>query len=100
MKIDQHGIAGIAQRAGVEFARQRRERDRRACGSIITRPMALITSTRCPLAVSTRAVPRPGTARGPVQRAQQIGLALDEDQRLALVEGVVAERHHIGAGSR
>ena len=37
------------------------------------------------------------TARRPVHGAQQVGIALDEDQRLALVEGVIAERHDIGA---
>ena len=35
---------------------------------------------------------------GVVHRAQQPRLALDEDQGLALVPGVVAERDRIGAG--
>ena len=35
---------------------------------------------------------------GIVDRPQQPRLALDEHQRLLLVEGVVAERHHVGAG--
>ena len=59
--------------------------------------MALITRTRLPEAVSTSAVPRPGQPLGPVHGAQKIGIALDKDQRLALVEGVIAERHHVGA---
>ena len=37
-----------------------------------------------------------GAAQGPVHRAQQVGIALDEDQRLALVEGVVAQGDRIG----
>ena len=37
-------------------------------------------------------------ARRIVDRAQQPVVALDEDERLLLVEGVVAERHRVGAG--
>jgi hypothetical protein len=39
-----------------------------------------------------------GRAGGIVQRPDQARRALDEDQRLALIPGVVAERDGIGAG--
>ena len=39
----------------------------------------------------------PGRAGGVVERSDQARLAFDEDERLALVEGVIAERHGIGA---
>ena len=68
-------------------------------GSIITRPMAFITSTRCPLAVSTMQVPRPGQPAGQFT-GRTIGLTFDEDQRFALVKGVVAKRHHIRPASQ
>jgi hypothetical protein len=63
--------------------------------SIITRPMAFITSTRCPLAVSTMQVPRPGATGRPVQRPDQIGFTFNENQRFALVKGVVAKGYNI-----
>ena len=40
----------------------------------------------------------PGRAGRIVRRPQQPGLALDEDERLALVPGMVAERDRVGAG--
>ena len=63
-----------------------------------TRPMTFITSTRAPFGVSI------DRRRGPACRAdnsigrEQCGCAFDEDQSLALVEGVIAERDAIGAG--
>ena len=62
-----------------------------------TRPMALMTSARLPFLVSTSAAPRPGVARK-IQRTDQARRALDEDQRLLLIPGMVAERDRIGAG--
>ena len=59
--------------------------------------MTFMTSTRAPLRASTIAAPRPGVPGRIVGGAHQARLALDEHQRLALVEGVVAERDHIGA---
>jgi hypothetical protein len=62
-----------------------------------TRPIMLTTSTLAPLRASIR--PRRAPAcRGIVGGADEAGLALDEDQRLALVEGVIAERDRVGAG--
>ena len=53
---------------------------------------------RAPLAASNRLAPRPGVPGGIVGGADQARLALDEHQRLALVEGVVAERDRVDAG--
>ena len=39
-----------------------------------------------------------GRAGREVRRAHEPRLALDEDERLALVQGMVAERHGVGAG--
>ena len=67
-------------------------------GSMNTRPCALITSTRWPLRPSKRLAPRPGVPGGMLIGPQQRRLARDVAQRVALVEGVVAQRHHVGAG--
>ena len=40
----------------------------------------------------------PRRAGREIDRPQETGLALDEDEGLLLIEGVVAERHHVGAG--
>ncbi len=63
------------------------------------RPMALMTSTSAPLRALNRPAPLPGRAGRIVDRPQQPLLALDEDQRLLLVAGVVAERDDVGAGA-
>ena len=62
------------------------------------RPMALMTSARLPFLVSTMAAPRPGVPLRIIERADQARRALDEHQRLALIEGVIAERDGVGAG--
>ena len=64
------------------------------------RPMALITSTSAPLAALNRPAPRPGVPGGIVDGPQQLLVALDEHQRFLLVEGMVAERDHVGAGTQ
>ena len=56
-----------------------------------------MTRSRAPLGIldDRRAAPR--GARGIVGRPNQARLPLDEHQRLALVEGMIAERHRIDA---
>ena len=49
-----------------------------------------MTSTRAPFLAVISAAPR--RARRIVERADQIGRALDEHQRLPLIPGVIAER--------
>ena len=53
--------------------------------------------SRAPLALSTSVAPRPGVPGGKIDRPDQARLALDEHQRLALIEGVIAERHRVDA---
>ncbi len=62
MKVDQHRIAGTPS-GQASSSRDTAGKGSSSTGSIITRPMAFITSTRLPLAVSTKAVPRPGQPR-------------------------------------
>ena len=63
------------------------------------RPITLTTSTpRAVGGLDQIAAPRPGVPGGIIGGADQPRLALDEDQRLALIEGVVAERHRVDAG--
>ena len=60
------------------------------------RPIALTTSARAPPRVSTSARAPPRRAVRVIDGADKARLAVDEDKRLFLVEGVVAERHRIG----
>ena len=63
------------------------------------RPMRLITSTLLiPRRYERRAAA--GRALGVVRGTDEPGLTRDEDQRLALVESVVAERDRVGAGGQ
>ena len=61
------------------------------------RPRTLTTRSLAPFALSITDAPRPGRAGRVIGRPDEPGLALDEDERLALVEGVVAKRHRIDA---
>ena len=63
------------------------------------RPIALTTSTRAPLRASSSAAPRPGVPFGIIDRTDQPRRPLDEDERLLLVPGMVAERDGVGAGA-
>ena len=65
--------------------------------SMKIRPSRLTTRSRAPLAFSTIAAPRPGVPGGIVGRTDQARLPVDEHERLALVEGVIAKRHRIDA---
>ena len=60
--------------------------------------MALTTRTRPPLFVPISAAPRPGVPGGIVDRPDQPRRAFDENKRLFLIPGVIAERHRVGAG--
>ena len=88
--------AACAQRAGFEFAVDRGERivERRhedaADGVDDQRTLAV-------LGVDQR---RPAARRAPwkIRRTNEPRRALDEHQRLALVPGMIAERHRVGAG--
>ena len=62
------------------------------------RPMALMTSTRAPFLRLDHGRAAARRAGGIVDRADELRRPLDEDQRLLLVPGVIAERDRIGAG--
>ena len=63
-----------------------------------TRPMTLTTSARLPFLRLEQRGAAAGRARGIIDRAHQARRALDEDERLALVPGMIAERDGVGAG--
>ena len=62
------------------------------------RPMALTTSTRAPFLASISGGAAARRAGRIVDRPDQARRALDEDQRLLLVPGMIAERDGVGAG--
>ena len=62
------------------------------------RPMALMTSTRAPFLASISATPRPGVPAGKLIGRSSLRRALDEDQRLLLVPGMIAGGDGVGAG--
>ena len=66
--------------------------------SMNTRPIMLTTSTLRAVGGLEQIGAAPRRARGVVGGADQARLALDEHQRLALIEGVVAERDRVDAG--
>ena len=61
------------------------------------RPMTLSTSTLRPSTGLDQRGAAAGRTGGIVQGANEPGLPVDEDEGFTLVEGVVAERHGIGA---
>ena len=63
-----------------------------------TRPCALITRTSAPDLRLEQAGALAGRALRKIERPEQPVVALDEHQRLALIEHVIARRHHVGAG--
>ena len=96
MKIDDDRVAGEPERAGGELLLDARE-------GIIERvheDAAHHVDDEHPAAAGHRdqigAAAR--RARREIGGADQPGLALDIDQRLALIEGVIAESYRIGAG--
>ncbi len=62
------------------------------------RPMALITRTSSAGRRPDQRGAAAWRALGIVDRPYELRIALDEDERLLLVEGVIAERHRVGAG--
>ena len=96
MHVDDDGVGAVAQRTGGELAVDRGEgivervHEDAAHGVDHQRALAV-------LGVDQRGAAA-GRAGGIVGRADQARRALDEDQRLALVPGVVAERDGVGAG--
>ena len=60
--------------------------------------MTEITRICCPDLAGRSAVPRPWRIGRVIDRPEKFRRPLDEHQRLALVEGMIAERHHIGTG--
>ena len=63
-----------------------------------TRPCALITRTSAPVFGLEQAGALAGRALRKIERPEQPVVALDEHQRLALIEHMIARRHHVGAG--
>ena len=61
------------------------------------RPITLTTRSRAPVRVLDHRRAASRRAGGIIGRADQARLALDEHQRLALIEGVIAERHRVDA---
>ena len=53
-----------------------------------------------PLRVLDHRRASPRRARGEIDRADQARLALDEHERLALIEGMIAERHRVDADGK
>ena len=96
MHVDHDGVGGLAERAGGEFALDRRERivervhEDAAHGVDHQHALAVLGVDQ------RRAAAR--RAGGIVERADQARRALDEHQRLALIPGMIAERDRVGAG--
>ena len=63
------------------------------------RPMTLTIRSRAPFALSTTRHAPPRRAWGEIDRPDKARLALDEHDELALIEGVIAERHGVDADS-
>ena len=95
VEVDHRGVARFAQWAGAELALDGGER-------IVERihedaPHHIDDEEpRATLALDHRRATARG-ACGKIDRADQARLAFDEHERLALVEGVVAERHRVDA---
>ena len=97
VEIDDHRIATITQRAHFELAVDGAERivelrlDHHPAHDVHHQYALAVAASEDAhsLARHTRRI---------IQWAEHIGHALDEDKSFALVEGMIAERHHIGAG--
>ena len=94
--VDHGRVAGDTERTGAKLPFDRREgvveRVHEHAALHIDHENLLASRRR----VNIRSASR--RARRVVHGPQQTGLPLDENQRLALVEGVIAERHAIRAG--
>jgi hypothetical protein len=95
VEIDDDGVRDFAERTGGKFAFHRRE----GIVERIHEDAAHRVDDENPLALRVLEEPRAasGGACGEVHRPDEPRLALDMDERLALVPGVIAERHHIDA---
>ncbi|CAD5248465.1 conserved hypothetical protein [Bosea sp. 46] len=96
MDVDDDGVGGVPERAGGELALKRGE----GVVERVHEQAAHDVDDEDPRAVARLDHSRTTAGRTGriVRRTDQARLALDEDQRLALVPGMVAERHDIGAG--
>jgi hypothetical protein len=96
MEVDQDRIGVAPQRAGRKLALGDRERivERLHVG---TSHQVHHQRAAAVMQIDQRAAAPRGAGRK-IRRPDQAFRALDEHHRLALVEGVVAERHRIGAG--
>ena len=95
MDVEDGGVAAVAHRAGADFPLYGSER-------IIERvhegaPHDVADEHAMAVGALVEPGAAAGRARRVVDRADHPLLPLDEDERLALVEGVVAEGHAIGA---
>ena len=98
VEIDHDGVGALAQRAGVQLAVDRRER---IVERVHEQPAHDVDDEDARAGAGLeQGRAAPGRAGRIVGRAHEPRLALDEDERLALVEGVVAERDGVGAGRR
>jgi hypothetical protein len=93
--VDHDRVGLLAERAGGEFAVDGRER-------IVERihedaAHDIDDKHPAPLRATTRLAPRPGVPGGKVGGPDQARLPLDEDERLALVPDMIAERDDVGA---
>src|SRR3954453_9425183 len=105
-------MASATSRSGVSSSVRSATAKGSSSASMYSRPMRLTTRTRAPFRGSTMAAPAaggagPGRAQGgaaagragrEIRRGHEPRLALDEDERLALVPGMVVERHGVGPG--
>ena len=96
VEVDEDGVAAWPERAGRDLAARSRRRDRRELHEHAAHDVD--DQHAAPLRASIERGAAPRRAGGILAGRISAVLALDEDQRLALVPGMVAERHGIGAG--
>ena len=95
--VDDDGV-GILRAARQAVSSRSIAANGSSSGSMKMRPMTLTTSTRAPVFALDQRRAAAGRAGGIVERADEARRALDEDQRLFLVPGMIAERDRVGAG--
>ena len=96
VEVDDRGVARLAERASAKLALDGGERIVERVHEDAAHHVDDEEPRARPALDQRRAPSR--RARGEIDRADQARLALDEHERLALIEGVIAERHRVDAG--